>query len=375
MRIAACFVAVALLLGGSLSILFAAEPDPAQAAKDRAIVETLLRLKGVDVNSSPNWKAAVTRHLETVKGTPRYLDLVEKLKLRGVEDELFRLAMEDPASTVGAKAATLLFRANQGSRLEKAANDPDEAIALKAITALSAVGDDQVLEMLKPLVTSDRGGPVQIAAAAALGRNLHGQRYLLELARTDKLPADAKFTAANVLLGSTDESIRQEAAKYLSLPASASSEPLPPISEMTKIKGDAARGKQIFQTTGTCVKCHKVHGEGKEVGPDLSEIGTKLAPDALFTSILDPSAGISHNYDSYVAVTASGTVLTGLMVSRTEQSVTIRTAEAIDREIPSNEIDDLQKSRVSLMPADLQKLMSVQDLVDVVAYLQTLKKK
>src|SRR4029079_12285156 len=80
----------------------------AQAAKDRTVVETLLRLKGVDVNSNPVWIAAAVRHLETVKGTPKYVELVEKLKLRGVEDELFRVAIEEPTSTHGAKAAGLL---------------------------------------------------------------------------------------------------------------------------------------------------------------------------------------------------------------------------------------------------------------------------
>jgi putative heme-binding domain-containing protein len=194
------------------------------------------------------------------------------------------------------------------------------------------------------------------------------------LAKSGKLPADVKFTAANILLASSDENMRRDAAPYLSLPAAANSQPLPPVAELLKLKGDAEHGKQVFQTTGTCAKCHKVRGEGKEVGPDLSEIGGKLAGDALFVSILDPSAGISHGFESYTAVTTSGTVFTGLMVNRTDQSVTIRTAESIDKELPMSEIDELQKSKTSLMPGDLQKLLSVQDLVDVVAYLATLKK-
>src|SRR5688572_33041404 len=102
-----------LFIATTSVVCLAQETDPAQAAKDRAVVETLLRLKGMDVNSSANWKAAAIRHLETVKGTPRYVELVEKLKLRGVEEELFRLAMSDPASTMGAKAATLLIKSGE----------------------------------------------------------------------------------------------------------------------------------------------------------------------------------------------------------------------------------------------------------------------
>jgi putative heme-binding domain-containing protein len=366
----------------STAILFLAtsaatadEPDPAQAAKDRTIVETLLRLKGVDVNSSPNWKAAATRHLETVKGTPKYVELVEKLKLRGVEEELFRVATEDPASTHGAKAASLLLQFGELARLERAAAGPDEPLATKAVQALGNVGTDAVLEVLKPLaVRPDRGPSVRIAAARALGKNLRGQKYLLELAETGKLPAELKFAAADILLASTDAAIRASAASHLTLPAGANSKPLPPIAELLKMKGNTATGQKLYQTTATCAKCHKVRGEGKEVGPDLSEIGSKLAKDALFVSILDPNAGISHNYESYTAVTTGGLVLTGILVSRTDQSVTLRSAEAVDKEIPTAELDELQKSTTSLMPADLQKTLSAQDLVDVVEYLTTLKK-
>jgi putative heme-binding domain-containing protein len=63
-----------------------------------------------------------------------------------------------------------------------------------------------------------------------------------------------------------------------------------------------------------------------------------------------------------------------LLVNRTDQSLTIRNAEGVDKEIPAAEVSELQKSAVSLMPADLQKQLSVQDLVDVVTYLVTLKK-
>jgi putative heme-binding domain-containing protein len=351
------------------------EPDLAQAAKDRAVVETLLRLKGMDVNSSPNWKAATLRHLETVKGTPKYVDLVEKLKLRGVEDELFRVALADPTSTTGSKAASLLIKANELPRFEKVIQGTDETVAVNAIQVLGLVADEKIVQSLKPLVIdANRSGSIRVAAAMAIGKNRRGQQYLFDLAKAGTLPQDLKFTAANILLASADEAIRRDAANYLTLPASVNSQPLPPVAEMLKMKGDPIHGKQVFQTTGTCAKCHKVRGEGKEVGPDLSEIGSKLAGDALFLSILDPSAGISHNFDAYTLVTTSGTVLTGLLINRTDQAVTIRTAESIDKEVPASEIDELQKSKTSLMPADLQKLMSVQDLVDVVAYLVTLKK-
>jgi putative heme-binding domain-containing protein len=269
----------------------------------------------------------------------------------------------------------LLVSSGELRRFIEAAKGDDEPLAVKSVTVLGAVADAQVVEALEPLVIDPQKQVTRrIAAAQAVGRNRRGQQFLFELARSGQLPPELNFTAANILLTSADESLRTEAAKYLQLPASADREPIPPLAELVARRGDAHRGKQIFQTTGTCFKCHIVRGEGKNVGPDLSEVGSKLARDAFFVSILDPSAGISHNYESYVLVTTSGNVLTGLMVNRTDQAVTIRTAEGIDQEIPTREIDELQKSKTSLMPADLQKLLSVQDLVDVVEYLTTLTK-
>lgn len=362
---------------GITAVCLADEPKPGSAtvAQDRTVVETLLRLKGVDVNASPKWKDAVLRYLETVKGTPRFLDIVEKLKVRGVEDELFRLATDDPSSTAGAKAAGLLIKSGETDRFFAAVRGDNETLAMKAAAALGSAPDDKIVTLLEDIVTDEkRPGTVRVAAVNAIGRNRQGQQFLLELARQGNVPADLTFSVANALLGSADVSIRTEAARHVALPAAADAKPLPPIAELMKMPGDSRRGQQVFQTTGTCSKCHKVRDEGKEIGPDLTEIGSKLSKDAFFVSILDPNAGISHNYETYIVATTSGNVWTGLMVNRTEQSVAIRTNEGVDKEIPTLDIEELTKSKTSLMPADLQKLMSVQDLVDVVAYLMTLKK-
>ena len=107
-----------------------------------------------------------------------------------------------------------------------------------------------------------------------------------------------------------------------------------------------------------------------------AEMFSKATPsEAMFVSILDPSAGISHNYETYSAILDSGNIISGLKVSETDDNITIRSAESIDKVIAKNEIDELIKSSISLMPADLQKTMSEKDLVDVVEFISTLKKK
>lgn len=364
---------IAIMFGLAMSAQ--ADATDAQAAKDATLVQTVLRLKGIDVNGTPKLKAAVLRHLKTMEGKPGFVDLVKKLKVRGVEDELLRLAVGQPDSTEGVGAAELLLEFKEATRINEVILGKDAARAASVVAALGRVGSPQALELIKPLVNDlQRSRSVRSVAATAVGRNLIGQRFLLERVAAGALPEDVTFAVANALFSSPDKDIRQQAGKYLKLPAAAKGVPLPPIAELVKQSGNASRGQQLFNTTATCIKCHKVRGEGKEVGPDLSEIGSKLSREAMFVSILDPSAGISHNYESYTAILESGNVVTGVVVSRTDEQVTLRNAEAIDKTYQMSEVEELIKSSVSIMPADLQKTMTARDLVDVVEYIASLKK-
>ncbi len=350
--------------------------DAAQAARDATLVQTVLRLKGIDVNSTPKLRDAVLRHLGTLQGKPEYVELVRKLNVRGVEAELLQLALQRPDRTEGVGAAELLLKFGETDRLRAELRGDDASQAALVAEVLGRVGTQSALELIQPLVTdNDAERTVRTAAAAAVGRNLIGQRFLLERVKKGQLPADVTFAVANALLASPDPRLRAEAAKHLKLPAAAEGVPLPPVAELAARSGDVALGQQLFQTKGTCIKCHKVRGEGKEVGPDLSEIGSKLSKEAMYVAILDPSAGISHNYESFTAVLASGNVVTGLVISRTDEQIVLRNAEAIDKTISLTEVDELIKSPVSIMPADLQKTMTADELVDIVAYLISLKKK
>jgi putative heme-binding domain-containing protein len=349
--------------------------DAAQRAKDAIVVKALLRLPGVDLSSKPEAKAALLRHLETLKGTDQYLDIVDKFKLREAKNELLRLAVDESETAAGVKAAKLLVDFGERDVLVAAIYNPDAAKAAKLVTALGLLADAKTNELLEPLVANvDVPLAVRSAAVTALGRNAPGQKWLLKTVEDGKLPADLQFAAANALLSSADDDIRAASAKHLLLPAGAGGEPLPPVAELLKRRGDAARGKELFAGVGSCAKCHKVRGEGKDVGPDLSEIGSKLSKEALYVSILDPNAGVSFNYETWLARTLDGTTLSGILVSQTDDAIELKTAESIVHKLKRDDIEALKKLPTSLMPADLQKQLKAQDLVDIVEYLTTLKK-
>ena len=153
-----------------------------------------------------------------------------------------------------------------------------------------------------------------------------------------------------------------------------SQNPLPPIEALVKKNGNAAEGKKLYNSVATCSQCHQVGTEGKNVGPALTEIGSKLSKDALYASILAPSAGISHNFESFAARTDDDEVIIGLLVSDTPESVTIRDAKGIERTIKRKNLAEIKKQEKSLMPENLQETMNEQGLIDLVEYLVSLKK-
>lgn len=216
-------------------------------------------------------------------------------------------------------------------------------------------------------------------ALRTFARTSEGGRRVLALAREEKLPADLKTEATTVVNAHVDGKIRDEAAKVLPLPKTKSGRPLPPFGDLIRRDGRADRGREVFfrgqegHGVVSCGGCHRVQGRGDWVGPDLSTIGTKYGKDELLRSILNPSAAIGYNYKTAVVATKDGQVVTGLPVEDGPDRLVLKTAEAKRVAIRPGEVEDRSSSDVSLMPEGLAETMGDQDLVDLLAFLTTLR--
>ncbi|MFN5897746.1 MAG: dehydrogenase, partial [Planctomyces sp.] len=253
------------------------------------------------------------------------------------------------------------------------AGDPAAVATAEAMgnTANGAIAEPLLAVIRNPELTID----VRRAAVRAAARVNNGALEIATLAEKKSLDSDLEQAAAAALHASPSRQARERAQQLFPLPPSRDNTPTPPISELAKMKGDAGNGRIVFFSTGTCHKCHVVDGMGREIGPNLTEIGSKLSREAMFESVLYPSAGISHNYEMWTAVLSSGTTVNGLLVSSTDAEVSLRGDDALVRKFPRTDIEELVKQKISLMPADLQKTMTSQELADVVEYMQGLKKK
>jgi putative membrane-bound dehydrogenase-like protein len=138
------------------------------------------------------------------------------------------------------------------------------------------------------------------------------------------------------------------------------------FTSLAKRDGDRARGAAVFEKQ--CLTCHSVQGRGQRVGPDLSGIGAR-PKETLLVDLFDPSRQVPGEYVAYTLVTRQGQVLTGLVVSETAGSVTLRRAEGAQDVVLREQIEELRATGKSLMPEGLEQNLSEENLADLLAFL------
>ena len=347
--------------------------DPVVAVA--VVTEALQRIDPTILSANRDAAAALETALQQVRGTTAFVQLTRRFQAAGHYPELLRLAQQFRREQVGVAAMTCLLDLKQDELLTNALHSEDVAVAAATAEAMGNTARGGIDEMLLPIVL-DSGLNIEVrrSAVRAASRVNNGGLQLVRLTDEKSLDADLTQAVAAALHSAPSRQLREHALRLFPLPPAKDNAPIPPVGELLGLQGDPANGRLVFFTTGNCHKCHVVGRMGREIGPNLSEIASKLSPEALFESILYPSAGITHNYDTWTVILTSGTTVNGIMVSRTDQSVSLRGDDAIVREFSGSDIEEVVRQKISLMPADLQKTMSTQELADVVAYMVTLKK-
>ena len=355
-----------------VKLAFGDYADPAR--RNLITTEAINRLKNFDVNKDPKHVAALDRLLDQSKGTTSFVEMVGKFGASKRYPDLLAIAQKQPTEQIGVDAIRVLLDRDQVKLIQAGLESKDKIVASSTAQAIAGAGHDKANGLLLPIV-KDAMQDLELRrqATRALARNRTGALALIKLAQSKQLAKDLEVSASSALNNATWKDIKIQAETLFPAPTSKDKKPLLAISEFVKKQGNAANGKNVFAKQGTCAKCHTVNGEGKNVGPDLSEIGKKLAKDAIYESILYPSASILHNYETYVVETKQGTTANGLLVSRTPEEISIKDAEAIVRTFKTAEVESVTRSPISLMPADLHQLMTTQEMVDVVEYLLTLR--
>lgn len=264
--------------------------------------------------------------------------------------------------------------------------DKEQRANVEALNALAALiggqGKDDVslkaLAALQEMVKRDGSPELRQIAVESLTSTRPGSQWLLEIHGKKELPGSLTATAGRLLRNSPYQDIANRAKLTFPAPGKLDPKKLPPIAEIARRTGDAARGKSVWNASAAgaaqCAKCHTIRGMGGQVGPDLSMIGKKASRENLYESILIPSKAIADQYIQHQVTTSADVTVTGLLIADTPQAITLRDANGKDTTIAKKDIEGpVRKLKVSIMPEDIVAALTEDELIDLVAYLLTLQ--
>ncbi|MBX6313248.1 MAG: hypothetical protein IRY99_10100 [Isosphaeraceae bacterium] len=145
------------------------------------------------------------------------------------------------------------------------------------------------------------------------------------------------------------------------------------LKERVQRGADPWKGLAIFrrETGVRCATCHKIENFGGNVGPALTGVSQALSLDKLIEAVLEPSKEIKEGYESYKVALQDGRVLSGIKVAQDDQTLTLRDANGQEMRLPISEIDEQMRESTSLMPVGLVADLSLDELADLLAFLQS----
>ena len=130
-------------------------------------------------------------------------------------------------------------------------------------------------------------------------------------------------------------------------------------------KASLSRGREIYKKT--CQQCHRLYGEGGQIGPDLTGSNRDNLHYVL-ENVLDPSAVVAKAYQLTTVVTIKGRVLSGIVQRQPNDVLSIQTPTQ-KLLLPLEEVEELQPSKLSMMPDGLFEKLSRREIGDLIAYL------
>lgn len=314
--------------------------------------------------------------LQSVAGTDEYIELVSQYEVKSQKENLLNLALAKSTENIGEDAAGLLLKLGGSDLVWKILNGKEEqAKKENVLAALAHVGSKESIDILQTVALSDKYDmAMRKNAAHKIGNSWSGEERVLVILKSKKIPKELIPDIVASVDGAWRGNIRAEAASYLpDKGKNKTSKPAPTLQEIAALKPDVAGGEKIY--TNYCSVCHKINNSGNDFGPKLSEIGSKLSKEALLESIVKPSSGIGFGYEGWILKMKDGSTLSGIIASKTETDIEMVLPGGSHKQVKTADVLALTQMKESMMTEGLYQNMSTQDMSNLFAYLESLKKK
>ncbi len=290
-----------------------------------------------------------------------------------------------PLRVAAIQALARIQTGQYGLALEAAQKDPEESVR-KAALRMSVE--------FPPQAQSEGGGPAvdptaQLIEVIMKGTLAEKQGAMASLGKLKSQPAVEQLRTwlNNLLVGKVQPELQLDV-----LDAASQHPALQPLVDRWKVDhaaskpygvepwkvclmgGNAEEGRKVFveRAEVACVRCHKVDGEGGEVGPELTGLVEKKGRDYVLQSIVHPNAAVATGFESVLVTLKNGSAYAGIIKSETPDALEINSPEEGLVTVRTADIQSREKG-LSGMPEGLGDLLSRQDLRNLIEYLATAK--
>ena len=351
---------------------------PTPADTERIVAGMEIQLAGRRFDHVPAELAAPLRKIaESPSPSPAALCLALRLGSNEAWPKLTALAKNHSAPLVDRlKTIRALSEAGPSKTADELLplvekGQPD-AIADAVLTALGHFSDESIGQRLLERWQDSPGSRREKVVDALVSRRAWTHQLLAAVA-TGRV--DPKIVSVDqvrhILLHKDPDIARDVAARWGSVRGTTPREKQGRINAisimLSKGPGHPKEGHGLF--TKHCAICHRLYGEGNQVGPDLTAADRKNL-SVLLPNVVDPSAVIRPEFRAYNVVLHDGRILAGLLADSNAETITVLDAKNQRTVIKRVDVEELRASDLSLMPENVLTPLNNQEIRDLFAYLR-----
>ncbi|MBN8246015.1 MAG: HEAT repeat domain-containing protein [Verrucomicrobia bacterium] len=246
---------------------------------------------------------------------------------------------------------------SRNALLQVAGGANPDAVRTAAIRSLAEVGADdtagRLLAQWSALPPAARRPVLELCAT----RSPWKWALFEAVARGDIKRGDVPPSVIRALASSRSDAEKRKAQELFGRVNASSADKVKLIADKRKVVVDGpvdlAAGQEIARKT--CLVCHKLHGEGADVGPDLTGVG-RSSLEALLHNVVHPNEIIGEGYENVEVETYDGRQLSGRLVENNDLRVRLLNAGPAETVIPKSEIRQMHATENSMMPEGLEQM-------------------
>lgn len=232
-----------------------------------------------------------------------------------------------------------------------------ETLVIAALRSLGTVGGESVGNIIvknwQQFTPRTRNAAVEVLAS----RYQWTESLLNGVQDGVVQPGEVSATARRAIAKYNDPNFNGRSERLLGTFREADSDKLKVIQEKRKVvlsgTPNMERGREIARSS--CFVCHKLNGEGADVGPDLTGVGRSTL-DALLANIIDPNQIIGKGYENVYVETKDERSVSGRLVENTDTHVKLLSAGPTETVVAKSDIESMRVSELSVMPEGLEQM-------------------